>query len=326
MKNENLLKTSSFLEKQKFDFKVKDNTLKVLVDNHKRQEVFNQLKAHLKCNGFSHDPYLGGSLGRLYLKDKNGNVYILVKPNSSVGNAANIGKEYEEELCRNIKEKFPDLHIKTAGFDHGSDLEISNGENRLSIEVKTSCSADFGQFKLAYDLDSVSWQLYKTKNVLKNFFLFNKLFELNLKTKLSCFDFSGVKLDNLNIKSNKIIGIKPGPESYKTKTFLQEKWFKGNDLKIKVDFQDISSYYKEKGDDLIQIRNKGLYSFGDEHFSFLKNGTDSHLRFRIKPHMSKNGPYSFTNSIKVGLRPSQKNLDNPEDMGIIQELLYRRGD
>ncbi len=65
------------IENEGYEYVEKGNVLKILDDN--RQDAVDKLTPILQRFGFVHNPLLGGSLGRLEIKDRTrGNVYIFI--------------------------------------------------------------------------------------------------------------------------------------------------------------------------------------------------------------------------------------------------------
>jgi len=303
------------------------NTIKVLVPRAARQSVMTEMREVFIDRGFLYDPIRGSSLGQLKKKDNTGSVTILVKPDSSKGCAANTGADYEKQKADYIQGKYNSLgvNVQTAGFSHGSDLQIISKENTLNIELKTSCGADYGQFTLGFNIQTGKWCPIKTKGFRKNEAIFSSLYQDYLSEYLDKRAlFRDISDECLHIKGNIIVGLKPSMRTGEFRDKLNREWFgEKSDFKAGIDFANIATYYSSKGDNFIQIRGKGLYSFDEERTFgaplFKGSGEKANVRFRVKPHMSHNGRHSFTAAIKLSVRSSTKDLDSDEDLDSIMK-------
>jgi hypothetical protein len=326
-KGDNLKAAIEAVEGEGYEHEVKGNTIKILDDN--RQDAFDKMQDILGRMGFEHNPLMGGSLGRLQKLDRtDGNVYVLFKPKSRT-RAATAGMDYEEKLAAAAKEL--GLEASTAGAGHGSDLTLTGDKEEVKVEVKTTLSADFGQFTAQYDPASGTWETRKTKQFLKNAEIFQPLFDdylvdyLNQNCKLPVGD------PRLQVsKRDRIYGIRPSLTTGELKRELDNEWFDGkSDYKVAFDFDRIDNYYADKGDEYIQVGNKGLYALTPEAAEklgvplFSESGLGSYMRFRIKPHAGRNGRMSFTTAVKLfgKLKPSNLSLNNPEDIQKIKNIL-----
>lgn len=327
--NKNLVLTSTWLANQGYELSVTDNKIKVYCDNEiSRKPLMEQLTNALVGKfSYNPDPAKGSSIGRLEHFDKNGNVFIFVKPkNGCAGQiAANRGLQYEKKIldlvCDNIeKDK---LNIKQGGGGSGADLIINN---KLKIEIKSSKDADFGQFTIQYDVTAQTWFINDTKKYRKNKAFYDNIFSkyllsyLNTEAKLTC-SYPDLRIKNCNGKTI-IWGINSGKNTIQTKKTIEELWFDGRESKyFSADFADVAAYYLGRGDDYIQIQNRGLYAFKQNNFAIPtfqeKCGGDAKIRFRIKPHQ-KGGKHSFMISIRVNLQPSDKSL---EDVELLKNIL-----
>lgn len=309
---------------------VKGNKIKVLVPRNTREEVMADLRVQLEPYGFEYDSTRGSSIGQILVKQaEGGNIYVLVKPDSSKGSAAMAGMDYEEDMASNIAYRYEGagVRVSTAGFGHGSDLTISTASDEMTVELKTSSGADFGQFKLGYDLNQNTWVPIPTKQFMKNKELFTGLFNDMLKDYLNqnaIFPKDLLEDARLNVRGGVIVGLKPAEGTGELKQRLAKAWFRDRaDLKVPVDFQRIANYYYSKGDQFIQIKGRGVYAFmkkDSTHLSvplFSEKGKEAYLRFRIKPHMGHDGTHSFAVAIKLTILRSEMDLDNLEDLDMI---------
>jgi len=91
-------------------------------------------------------------------------LYMLFKPLKTSGGevAATRGFDLEKKLADSIAERLKEHGIKvvTAGAGHGSDLTIigKDPSQKMTIEIKTTLSADFGQFKIGLNQETGKWQ------------------------------------------------------------------------------------------------------------------------------------------------------------------------
>lgn len=311
---------------------VSGNRVKVLVPHAERENVMKRLRSIFEPRGYDYDATRGGSIGQLKILDrKNGSVYLLVKPDTSAGSAARTGADYEEKMAEYIKQKYADtgLQVKTAGFGYGSDLELIGTNHTMTMELKTASGADFGQFRIGYNTKSKNWMALPTKGFKKNEQLFSSLFQDLLAPYLNAHaHFPKLGDERLNIRSGVVVGLKPHLKTGELRDSLNRSWFKGrSDLIVPIDFQDISGYYFDKGDEYIQIKGRGLYAFSANDAAslgvplFSDKGKKAHVRFRIKPHMGYNGTHSFTVAIKLTIERSEKDLDNDQDLDMIVDKL-----
>ena len=330
-KGDNLKLAIQAIENEGYEYEIirGGNTIRVLDDN--RQDAMDKMTQMLQPSGFVHNPLIGGSLGRLELRDPlEGSVYILFKPKSRTA-AATAGMDFEEalaELARSVG-----LDASSAGTGHGSDLEITGPAGTLKIEVKTALSADFGQFRAQYDTLKKTWEPRPTPGYNKNKAIFEPLFDNLLLTFLNencILPLGDDRLKEARENRDLIIGIKPSLTTGDLKRQLQREWF-GNrtDYRVDFDFAAIAGYYADKGDEYIQIGKRGLYALTPSAAEklgvplFADSGLRAQLRFRIKPHMGENGPTSFTVAVKVSgaLERTDKSLLNPTDLEEIKAIL-----
>lgn len=319
----------------KMGYKIKPirNQIKVLAPNAERSEVMEKLKTVFMPLGYEFDSTRGGTYGVIKkLSRSEGSAFIVVKPDSSAGRAAQKGMEYEKELSHTIERKYGErgITVKTAGFGHGSDLEIEGPGGSMTIELKTSSGADFGQFNLIYSIDLGRWVVSPTKSVEKNKALFTGLFEDYLEEFMNRYaDFPDLEDPRLKIVKGFVTGLNPHPETGLFKNEIQKRWFQDKaDLRVPVDFETIASYYAEKGDSFIQIGGRGLYALKREDSEvfgvplFEESGKKASIRFRLKPKMGNNGHHSFTVAIKLTIAKSDKDLTNEKDMDNIASILH----
>ena len=150
-----------------------------------RARVVQKMSQDLESQGFIYDSTRGGSVGRfvkLGVRGQSTQLIVLVKSTVATGGgaAASAGMEAEVKLASYISDNFANLGVsaKTAGAGHGSDLEImASNKEPMTIEVKTSMGADFGQFRIGYSTDSRTWVPSETKGFLKNKELFQDIFD-----------------------------------------------------------------------------------------------------------------------------------------------------
>lgn len=283
----------------------------LIIKTANREETKSELENELLALNFSfNDNAPGSGFGRFELYDKeNGNVYIYFKPVAR--GAAGAGADYEEQVANTMSELLPNMTVSTAGFGAGSDLTITDGSTELKMELKTSSGADFGQFKLAFDLSSNTWRPVKTKKFIESEDLFLGLFNSVLNPQLDGKVITNPDDPVYNVKNGAIFGLLRSPTTGEKKLILQSMLFdKRKDLIVPVDPTLIRKYYAKKGDSLIIVQGKGVYALTEEakkHFDVPLMDemiTKANLRFRIKPHMGTNGVHSFTVALKLGLKKS----------------------
>ena len=329
----NLLAAIEAIESEGYEYELNKNVIKVKHDN--RLEALDTLLKNLEPFGFAHnEDFHGSSLGRIEIKDRAfGNVFILIKPKRKT--AALVGIEEEEKLAASINEKYADVGITatSAGVGHGSDLVIRGPQQTLKIEIKTSLGADFGQFRVQYDLRDQQWEPRRTVGFVKNKNIFLPLYEEYLADFLNqkCI-FPNLNDPRLNKdKNDKVTGLKGTRQTGTAKRELQSMWCQGKtDYRKDFDFKLIAPYYANKGDELIQLGRKGLYALTDEMAAefnipkFEDSGLVAQVRFRLKPTMGANSPTSFTVAVKVKgkIDTSPLSLKNEKDLDkIINKLL-----
>ena len=201
----------------------------------------------------------------------------------------------------------------------------------MSIELKTAMSADFGQFRAQYNIESESWEPRRTKGYVKNEAIFGSLFDDYLRQWLNDnARFPSLRDPRLNISKNKVAGLKASMKTGELKRELQSQWFNGKtDVKMPFDFERIASYYADKGDSFIQIDGTGLYALKPEAQSivpvpmFADLGLKCDLRFRFKPSAGENSNTSFTVAVKIKGRykKSPISLTNASDLDMIVKSL-----
>ena len=323
----NLDAALEIINNEGYEYVLKGNTIKILDDD--RLQVRDKLADILGRMGYVHNPLLGGSLGRLEIKDRSrGNVFILFKPKSR-GRASDAGADFEERLAADLTAY--GLATTTAGFGHGSDLTITGEKQTITVEVKTALSADFGQFRAQYSTATGEWEPRRTAQYVKNEHIFTPLFDELLRAYLNENCVLPVGDERLNQdKNGKIFGLVGSLTTGDLKRELQAQWFFGKtDLKVPFDFARIASYYADKGDQYIQIGNRGLYALTSEAAQnlevppFADSGLSAYLRFRFKPSVSENSSTSFTVAVKIKgrLASSPLTLTNPEDIEKLNQLL-----
>jgi len=328
----NLQRAIRAIEAEGYEYKIVKNEIRVLDDN--RQETMQKLEQMLSPLGFVYNPNsTRSSLGRLELKAASGgSAYVVVKQKRRT--AASAGMDFEEKLATEITSRYRHAGITatTAGFGHGSDLTIlKNGRKMMSIELKTALSADFGQFRIEYNIQSKSWEPRRTAGFVKNEKVFGSLFNDYLRDWLNHYaKFPDLYDRRLNLRGNSVVGLLPTQKTGELKKDLQTKWFDGKtDKKVPFEFSRIAGYYADKGDSFIQIGQAGLYAlktpaqtiidvpmFGDL-------GLNCDLRLRLKPSMGANSSTSFTVAVKIKGRYKKSNLSltNPQDLDKIISML-----
>ena len=269
-----------FAKKYKYDVVEKKPGV-LVVKTDERDEAVDRLQQELIPLGFIYDPYRGGTKGRFVSpgeRGKTSQLIVLIKQVNPRGGAAAAaqGAGMEEQLAQKISQKYEleGVTAKTAGFGHGSDLEIMAPEHEpMTIEVKTALGADFGQFRIGYDLQAADWTPTQTKGYKKFIKLFHPIFTevvgpyMDAKAK-----FTPEMEDNpsLNIRNDRAVGLKAGEGTGDFKKQLQSNWFSGKtDVRLSFDFDRISDYYSSKGDRFIQIGRKGLYALNEADAALL---------------------------------------------------------
>jgi len=306
----------------------------LVVKTDERDEALDRLQQELVPLGFIYDPYRGGTKGRFVSpgeRGKTSQLIVLIKQANPRGGAAAAaqGAGMEEQLAQKISQKYglEGVTAKTAGFGHGSDLEITAlNHPPMTIEVKTALGADFGQFRIGYDLDSSDWTATQTKGYKKFIKLFHPIFKEVVGPYMDAHaKFTPEMEDNpsLNIRSARAVGLKAGEGTGDFKKQLQSNWFSGKtDVRLSFDFDRISDYYSSKGDRFIQIGRKGLYALNDTDAALLgvpyfgEAGLGGIIRIRIKPHSSYNGIHSFTVAIKITGKLKSSNISLTNDDGL----------
>ena len=300
-----------------------------------RARVVQKMSQDLESQGFIYDSTRGGSVGRfvkLGVRGQSTQLIVLVKSTVATGGgaAASAGMEAEVKLASYISDNFANLGVsaKTAGAGHGSDLEImASNKEPMTIEVKTSMGADFGQFRIGYSTDSRTWVPSETKGFLKNKELFQDIFDTVVGPYMDKnAQFTDEMLQSSSLQASKdgiIKSLKPMVGTGDFKKQIQASWFGGKpDVRVEFDFAKISNYYAAKGDRFIQINNRGLYALNAEDAAdigvpnFADAGLKGIVRIRVKPHMGYDGTHSFTVAIKLGgkLGTSPLNLTNSADL------------
>jgi hypothetical protein len=320
------------------EYEVRAKNILIVKDDN-RIDAMNKLTATLEPLGFVYNPDApGSSLGRIQIADREfGSAYIYVKPKTRAGAAAK-GMDYEKQLADKINQRYGELGIKaeTAGAGHGSDITIDAPglPQPLTIEAKTNLSADFGQFRVQYNPQTDSWEPRRTKSYVKNEKVFQPLFDVYLKDHMN----QNYRLPDLSDPrlrkdaNGKVAGLARNPKTGELKKQIQSSWFEGKtDYTVAFPFEQISSYYADKGDQYVQIGNKGLFALNDEAAAllgvpmFANSGIDSFLRFRLKPSQGANSGTSFTVAVKLKgrLEKSNINLQNDEDLDKLIQTIKR---
>ena len=329
-KGDNLALAIKAIESEGYDYQIigRGNTIRITDDN--REDALDKMIAVLEPLGFEHNTSITQhSLGRLEKIDRlDGNVYILFKPKSRT-RAATAGMDFEKKLAEMLRDA--GLEADTAGAKHGSDLTITGPKGTLKIEVKTTLSADFGQFRAEYSPSKETWQPRETAGYKANQELFEPIFNQLLLAYLN--ENCMLPLADPRLRRDRdgeIAGLKSSSTTGDLKQKLQQAWFDGRkDYITKFDFAAIAGYYGDKGDEYIQIGRSGLYALNKKAAQnlgvplFANSGLEAYVRFRIKPHGATNGTHSFTVAIKIRgrLERSSKSLLNPADVEEIKNIL-----
>jgi hypothetical protein len=289
------------------------------------------LTPQLAALGFIWEPNApSAGFGRYSLRrstSEGGSLYFLMKHRT--GGAAQAGAKYEVKIEEIMKELLPGYKVESAGFKHGSDLEIGDNNSSLKIELKTSSGADFGQFKIYYNIRTRKWALADTPAFRKNEPLYKGIFKSIVAPYMSNKHIDLEKYaNNLNVKDGFVKGLRRAPYTGAVKRLLQAQWFDGRtDKLLPVNGDLIQTYYALKGDILIQIQGKGVYALTPQAASYfqiseLKNEIKASLvRIRLKPHQSTDGPHSFTCALKIGLKKSSVDLTDDEFLVKIKQYL-----
>jgi hypothetical protein len=302
-------KVLNYLKSKEYDIKEKDNSIILMTPD--RQATKEEILEDMLALGFKfNDLAPGSSFGRFEPAEKmKKSVYVYLKPVDR--GAAGAGADYEEQVAVSMQNLLPDLDVKTAGFGHGSDLTIKSGDKELKMELKTSSGADFGQFKLAFDLRNNSWKTVRTDKFAENEDLFQGIFDNILSPQLEGKIISNVNDPVYIVKNQSILGLQRSANTLIAKQQLQKELF-GNraDLTLPVDAKMIQHYYSKKGDSFISIEGRGLYALTEQaskQFSIPQLNDlvgKASVRFRIKPHMGATGVHSFSCALKILLSRS----------------------
>ena len=95
-KGDNLKLAIQAIENEGYEYQLigSGNTIRVVDDN--REDALDKMLSVLEPMGFVHNPFIGGSLGRLEMKSRlDGSVFILFKPKSRT-RAATAGIDFEK--------------------------------------------------------------------------------------------------------------------------------------------------------------------------------------------------------------------------------------
>jgi hypothetical protein len=304
---------------------LKNTVLRARTDD--RQTLKDQVEPFLAELGYEWQPNApNASFGRFVLKDRaNGNVMILLKPRTR--RAADVGADYERTVAEVISKLLPEFDVTTAGFGAGSDLSISNGVKELKLELKTASGADFGQFKVKYNLIDKNWEPIRTYKFVENEELYSSIFVDVLSPYLSTMNIDD-QSPNYKIKNDYVVGLNRMEGTREKKLELQSQWFDGKgDIKVAIKPELVQENYAKKGDSLIQIKGRGVYALTSQAadvFSVpeLKDSIKkSYVRFRIKPHSGSDGVHSFTAALKISINRSSLNLDDDDFLARIESYL-----
>ena len=307
------------------------NKIRIRAEN--REAVMAEMEPILSRFGFQHHED-GSTLGRLQLKTPGNkdNVYILFKQlaGKTPASAGNLAE-------KTIAKRFEDLSGGTvqataAGAGHGSDITVVGPKGTLTIENKTSLGADFGQFRLRYDLEAQKWEPNPTKGYKKNKPIFKPIYDkyvdnyINRKYVLPLpKTMEETKEIYRVIDGRYITGLKAGPKTGETKRGLEKMWFNGKTGAYQeFPFAEISNYYADKNDRFINIGRRGLYAlnpqdakdFGIQEFA--NTGLVPSVRLRLKPSSGTNSNTGFVVAIKVKGRLDKSNISLNNDQDILK--------
>ena len=311
-----------------------------------RRELALQLKNELERLDFVYDQTHGGAGRFTSTEDPRDKVYFYIKPSGKARTRPqDAGEQYEKDLEAALGEFLSgQFSVKTAGFGHGSDvvLSSSDGNINLSIEVKTSVGADFGQGTARYELTTNEWDINPTKQMKENpdkLALFqailNQLREAGNLPSFLTLDEKGVgtnseKYGNIYIeKKGYVFGLKRSEKTPELASIIRSDWFGDREsLYIPYDASTITKYYASKGDNLMQIRGYGLYALNQETADLLGipifgEGLRGQIRFRLKQHGGKYGRHSFTlaNQVRGKLEPTTMDLDDLSSLSSLMNML-----
>jgi hypothetical protein len=314
-------------------------TLMIKADD--RPKVIKDLMKQLEPLGWTFNPSQGTSVGQFEWKPEASSLakpmFLRVK-STSLGQgalAAKKGSELETNLADQIKQNLEQkgLIVSTAGFGHGSDLTIQSkdGNQKVSIEIKTTLEADFGQLSLAFNTTDKKWMPINSPNYEKNKQFYQPLVNDVIKPFMDQSAKMPSSLDPsiFNVKGEWITGLKANAKTAEMSKLLQSAWFGGHyDKIIEVPFEKISNYYALKGDDFIQIENLGLYALSNEIATqfqvpyFGQSGLRAFARIRIKPEIGPNGRQAFNVAIKLRGKINKSNVDLSQQRG--QALIAKK--
>jgi len=312
MANSNLLRAKSILDKKGYKYECRGNEIRVLDNDRllcmsKLQKCFEPLGYKYTSENYR------SSFGCLALKGKKrSNVYIINK--RETGGPAAAGVKYEDHVASLINKAQCDFTVDTAGQKHGCDITISkDGSVVTSVETKTSLGADFGQFTIKYNLLTKQWQPKPTKGYLKYEKVLKPLCKIAIEWANQNMHFPNVRDEHLNIKNDCIMSF---GNSNDYKKILQSLWFDKTSQKLPIDKLLIENYYREKGNNYIQIRDLGLYDLSASTNPNIKVPRFSdlplhpYLRIRLKPGNGTTGYHSFTVAIKISWKKSEVKKSN----------------
>ena len=332
--SENISKALEIIEKEAknmgYTYEVYGkNKIRIRAPN--REQVMAELQKLVSPLGFEHFAD-GSSLGRLQLKTPRNrdNVYIMFKPLAGT-TAASKGNLAEKQIAKRFEElSGGTVQADSAGAGHGSDITVVGPKGTLTIENKTSLSADFGQFSLRYDLELEKWEPNPTKDYLQKQHIFGPIFDkyvnnyVNTKYVLPLPPTMEEIKQTYRVYQNRYItGLRAGPMTGETKRNLERVWFDGKTGAYqKFPFEEISGYYADKNDRFINIGKRGLYALNPQDAQafnikeFSDTGLIPSVRLRLKPSMGTNSNTRFLVAIKVGgtLEKSPLTLDNDQDI------------
>ena len=323
----NIDKVIQFLKAKGIEFEQKSSTV-LVARSPDREQLQRQIEPELAAMGYEWQPNApGAGFGRFAIVDRNlGSVYILMKPKGR--RAAFAGADYERNVANLMQELLPGFSVETAGFGAGSDLAIANDGKELKLELKTSSGADFGQFKLKYDIVSQKWLPMRTKKYIENSDLYGGVFKQVLEPNLQNKIIKDPTASNYNKRGDEIVGLLRQAGTRNKKLELQQLWFNGkSDMKLEIAAGLVQNYYALKGDSLIQIQGRGVYALTPEAAAYFgipeleDNITKSLVRFRIKPHSGPDGVHSFTAALKISLKRSEHNLEDQSFLDKIENYL-----
>ena len=215
--------------------------------------------------------------------------YVRVEKRRKSG-VPNKGPAYEKHVRKYIEEHVHKLTVTddVAGFGSGHDVTCSYQNEPVPFEVKGT-GAEFMQSSLCYVLSESKWKCSTSNKIpTSSRYMFENA-------------INGSVIFNGRIPSFCISKITHSQ-------WLTEKHlFKDTYVDIE-DPQFISKLYENKGTRYIQIKNKGLFSTGEDvcDFGVDKLVCKSRLRIRSKIHKTSSASGQCVLSVTVSCKPQGK--------------------